>query len=579
MYTGMSYIEAVQKLFEIADISYSFGEVGVRTKHSYKYPKEVPINDKQRIYKYLKSRGISDKTADYLDIREDEKGNLAFNYYDHNDTLTMVKYRPSRKIKKGEAKNWCQEGADTSPILYNMNKINTSSPLLITCGELDCAAAIEAGWMNAVSIPLGDSNTQWCKECFEWLEQFEEIIICPDNDDSGTKFRKTVVPMLGSWRCKVANVPEYVEKESGEKRHLKDVNEVLYFLGKEAVLEMITSAQDTPVPSLVDFSTIQEMDVEDLDGITIGLHDIDKELIKFFMGSFNVVSGIPGSGKTSILNQFICQSLDQDYGVWVFSKELPAWMSKNWILHQLAGDRHLEKKMGKNDSVYYKVPIEIKNKIDKYYSEKLMLYRDDYPNDVESIQQSMEDSARKYASKLFIIDNLMCVDLKTTEANRNDKQTEFVNWLIAFSMKYQVCTILVCHPNKTQEYSENIGLYQISGTSNIINLAHRAIGLRRITAKEKKGIPNPSGRGWKSEPCKYDVIVSMIKDRFTGKSNFESGLYYAQGSRRFYSNYDEYAHQYNWDKGVYKDSLSIPEALLENEEEDEVYGTIKEAAV
>ena len=145
----MTYLEACQKLFELAGMKYSFGELGVRTKHQYKYPKEVICEDKTAVYNYFHRRKISPATLDYADVRQDEEGNTVFNYYDTNDVLTMVKYRPSRKVRKGENKQWCQKGADTSNLLFNMNRINVNAPLLICEGEPDCLSAIEAGYTRS----------------------------------------------------------------------------------------------------------------------------------------------------------------------------------------------------------------------------------------------------------------------------------------------------------------------------------------------------------------------------------------------------------------------------------------------
>ena len=294
MHKGMTYLEAVQKLFELTQTPYSFGEHHVRTKSQYRYPKEVICSDKSQVYKYLALRGISKETADYLDIRQDEKGNLVFNYYDLNDTLTMVKYRPSRKVRKHENKNWCQLGADTAPLLFNMNRINTSSPLLICSGELDCASAIESGYLNATSIPLGDGNTQWVSECWDWLEQFEEIIICPDNDESGYQFCKDIIPRLGSWRCKVAHVPEYYVSDNGNKLRVKDINDCLYRYGKEKVMEIILNAKDSPVDSVVDYTSITNIDLDSIGGITTNIKELDKHIMKLFYGTFNIVTGING---------------------------------------------------------------------------------------------------------------------------------------------------------------------------------------------------------------------------------------------------------------------------------------------
>lgn len=137
MFTGLTYLEAVQKLFEEAKMNIALGEKGVKTKYQYRYPHEEPINDKEHVYAYLEKRGISKATVDAVDIREDEHGNIVFNYYDSNDVLCLVKYRPSHKIDKsaGEIKSWCQKGADTTPLLFNMNRINVDQPLLLTEGE------------------------------------------------------------------------------------------------------------------------------------------------------------------------------------------------------------------------------------------------------------------------------------------------------------------------------------------------------------------------------------------------------------------------------------------------------------
>lgn len=563
MSKGMTYMQAVQKLFDLADIQYPLGEVGVKTRSQYRYPKPEYADSKDRVYAYWGKRGISKETIDYLNIQQDKNGNALFQYYDTNDVLTMCKVRPSKRVPHGETKTWCLPNSDTTPILYNMNRINTDSPLLIATGEGDCAAAIEAGFRNAVSIPLGDGNTHWIEECWEWLEQFPEIIVAHDNDESGMKYLKAVIPRLGSWRCKVMSIPSVVEV-SGKQYHIKDINEYLFRCGKQAVLEAVLNAKDSPIKSVTDVTEIKNRDYSDVDGITIGLTEIDEMFMRFFFGSFNIISGTPGSGKTSIINQFVSQALDQDCDCWLFSRELPDWTVKSWLYHVLAGRRNLNEYTDKKGKKYYKVKPLASQMIDEHYKGRMFVYNDDEPNDVDSIKRSMEDSARKYGAKLFIIDNLMMVDLDINENNANQKQTDFVNWLINFSKKYQVLTVLVCHPNKTQNCSEGIGLYNISGSSHIVNLAHRAIGLRRVSKKEREG---------SSKFSQYNVVVNVMKDRFTGMVDNEIGLFYDVPSQRFFSDYKEYSHQYKWDGTNYTEPLPIPKCLIDNT--DEVFGEIK----
>lgn len=556
----LTYIEAVQKLFEEAGIHYSFGEAGVRTRHQYIYPQEVSKdNDMTQVYEYMASRGISKETVDYLDIRSDGEGNMVHNYYDTNDVLTNVKYRPARKVRKGTNKCWAQKGADTTPLLFNMNRINTGEPLVISEGEEDSAALIESGIHNAVSVPFGAGNFSWIQENWDWLEQFDNIIICSDNDEPGIKMQKECVYRLGSWRTKVVDIPQTVTSQfTGRKVAVKDINEVLYYCGKEAVVNLIANAKDTPVPSLIDFADVKEIDLSDIEGITVGINDIDKEIMRLFYSSLTILSGTPGSGKTSFLCQLAAQSIDQDKPVWMFSREMPDWLTKNWIEYILSGNRHITQFQSNSGAAYWKVNEDAKREISRHYREQLMIYRDQFSNKLQDLQTSMEDSARKYGSKLFIIDNLMTVDLDATSESMNEKQTEFVQWLIQFAMKYNVATVLVCHPRKLQPGVTNVGMYDISGTSNIINLAHRAFGLKRVTKAEKEGVRKLDNSGWKVKPVKYDVRFEIIKDRLRGKSNLEVGLYYDVPSRRFFTTPEEYEHQYLWDKNVYKDHLPYP---------------------
>lgn len=544
---NMTFLEAAQWLFERAGINYSFGEKNVKTKRSYKYPYEEPLNDKSHVISYCNKRGISKDVIDYLDIREDAQGNLVFNFYDTNDVLTTVKYRPSQTVEKGKNKTWCQKDADTTPLLFNMNRVNTSKPLLITEGEIDCASAIESGYLNAVSVPLGAGNLHWIEENWDWLDMFESIIVWSDNDEAGEKMRKECVYRLGTWRTKYIITPDYYERENGKRIPIKDINDCLQVGGSQFVMELISNAKDVPVKSVVDYSEIEELDISQMDGVQTGIKPLDNELLKIFYGTLTILSGRPGSGKTSIIDQTIARTIDADKSVFLFSKEMPERMSANWFNTIIAGRRNMEEKSSKDGHKYHVVPYKTQKLMQEYYSKKLFIYRDSEPNDVQSVLKSAEECVRKFGCKLIVLDNLMMIDLHCTEADKNQAQTDFINDLIKFAAKFNVAVVLIAHPRKTQDQNSDIEMYDISGSSNIINLAMRSIGLRRVSKKEKA---DPKAK-WR----KYDVVLTVIKDRLLGKADFQMGLWYDLTSRRFYTDYEEYDAQFAWDKKVYTNKL------------------------
>lgn len=555
-----TFLEAAKILFDKAEMKYSFGEKNVYTKRNYKYPHEEPLNDRKHVLEYLGKRGISKNVIDYLDIREDSNGNIVFNFYDTNDVLTMVKYRPSHTVeKRSGSKTWCQKDADTTNLLFNMNRINTSKPLLITEGEVDCASAIQAGYINTASVPLGAGNLHWIEENWDWLNQFESIIIWPDNDEAGSKMRKDVIYRLGTWRTKYIVTPDCYEKENGKKVPLKDVNDCLQIGGSEYVMELIYNAQDIPVKSVIDYSEIDELDISQMDGVETGIKPLDKELIKIFYGTLTILSGRPGSGKTSLIDQAIARTIDKDEPVFLFSKEMPERMSANWFNTIIAGRRNMIEKISDDGNRYFVVSYETQKKMQGYYQKKLFIYRDDEPNDIDSVMLSAEECVRKFGCKLIVLDNLMMLDLQCSESDKNTAQTNLINRLIKFASKFNVAVVLIAHPKKTQDSNSDIELYDISGSSNIVNLCMRSMGLRRVSKKEKE---DPKAK-WR----KYDVVLTIIKDRLLGKTDTQIGLWYDLVSRRFYTDYSEYDAQFRWDDKTYIDSISYIDRSLDNPED------------
>lgn len=549
MEKGKTFLEACQYLFKQADIPYSFGEMNVQTRSSYKYPHEEPLNERENVKAYLGKRGIDLATIDYLDIREDEHGNCVFNYYDTNDVLTLVKYRPSRTVDKtkGEIKTWCQKDADTTPLLFNMGRVNPTKPLLITEGELDAASAIFSGYINTVSVPFGAGNFHWIEENWDWLEQFHDIIIWADNDEPGEKMRKECINRLGSWRTKYIQTPKYFEKENGRRVPLNDINDCLQVGGKELVLKLIADAKDVPVTSVIDYADIEELDMSQVGGVKTGLKPVDKELVKLYNGTLTILSGRPGSGKTSLIDQIAAESMDNGNPVFLFSKELPPRLSANWFNTIIAGRRNQTLVEKPDGASFYVVPYDTQKKMQNFYKNKLLIYKDSEPNDSESVMRSAEECVRKYGAKLVVLDNLMMLDLKADSESMNLAQTKLVNELINFASKYDVVVVLIAHPKKTADMTSDVSMYDISGSSNIINLAIRSIGLRRVSKKEKE---DP-----RSEWGKYDVVLTIIKDRLFGKQDIQIGLWYDNRSRRFYTDYEEYDRKFAWDDRNYYDKL------------------------
>ena len=538
---GMSYLEAVEKLFKQVDMDFNFVNKGIQNA-SYKYPRREH-SDRTNVEKYLNLRGISKKTLDYADVQSDINGNVAFHYYNSDDVLMTVKYRLGRKFnkEKDHAKCWSQKNADFTPLLFNMNRVDPTKPLLVVEGEVDCLSVIEAGYANVVSIPNGCANAQWVQYNWEWLEQFDKIILWFDNDEPGIKGRNDVLYRLGTWRTYYIEIPPTETTESGRK--IKDANELLYFKGKDRVLYYINKPMEIPVEKVLDLSKAEDFDIEHTEGLYTGIKDLDDQIYKLTFGTLNIITGKSGEGKSVFVNQVaICQAVQQGYDVFVFSGELPAPILRNWVETNMIGRDYITMKDG-----HVRIFNTEKRKLlQNWYSGRVLVYDDDYNTTSTALLNKMEELARKCGTKVFLIDNLMMIDLECSEEGRLQAEKEFVNKLIFFAKKYNVLVFLVAHPRKTGEI--RVTKEDIAGSGNIVNLAHMVFSVHRYTDKEKEGEMNLRGDYIKGkEPIKEDSCIEVLKNRITGVLPLVK-LYFDYPSYRFYKNPSELWFRYNWNK-------------------------------
>ena len=238
----------------------------------------------------------------------------------------------------------------------------------------------------------------------------------------------------------------------------------------------------------------------------------------------------------------ICQAVQQGYDVFVFSGELPAPILRNWVETNMIGREYITMKDG---HVRVFNP-EQRKLMQNWYAGKVLVYDDDYNTTATALLNKMEELARKCGTKVFLIDNLMMIDLECNEEGRLQAEKEFVNKLIFFAKKYNVLGFLVAHPRKTGEI--RVTKEDIAGSGNIVNLAHMVFSVHRYTAKEKEGETNTRNQYIKGkEPIPEDSCVEVLKNRITGILPLVK-LYFDYPSYRFYKKPSELWFRYGWNK-------------------------------
>jgi twinkle protein len=255
------------------------------------------------------------------------------------------------------------------------------------------------------------------------------------------------------------------------------------------------------------------------------------------------------SGKSTAINQiFVCESLNQGQDVFLFSGELSSPVLKSWIELTMAGK---EKITMKDDFIHVIDPKARENMRD-WYRNRIWVYNES-SNSMDDVLSRAISTTRKYGVKVWVLDNLMTLDIGANDNNVLQKQKEFIVKLNQLALLYGVLIVLIAHPRKLQSGVELSG-DDISGASEITNLAQYLMSIKRYSRKDKEGEKDRNGNYKKGrEPVEHDVEISILKNRYTGKVD-SAGVYFDYASYRFYSSNAELYKRYKWNK----DTSPIP---------------------
>ncbi|MGE0425710.1 MAG: toprim domain-containing protein, partial [Reyranellaceae bacterium] len=198
-------------------------------------------------------------------------------------------------------------------ILWNVDCLADASladePLVITEGELDAMVALQCGFPRTVSVPggapmeaLGEdaaagggSRKYACLDAAgPALDGVRQIILAADGDPPGANLLADLALRLGKARCRWLRYPP----------GCKDLNDVLLRHGERGVRELLRDAPWYPVPGIHRLSQLPPPDVSP--ALPIGVEGLD-EHYRARRGDLVVVTGIPGHGKSSFVNEVCCR--------------------------------------------------------------------------------------------------------------------------------------------------------------------------------------------------------------------------------------------------------------------------------
>lgn len=422
--------------------------------------------------KLLEARGLdAESLARHGVITSARLGHdcVAIPYY-RGDEVVNWKWRTIAGEKK-----FCQE-ANAPKIFWNWNVIAdaglVNEPLIITEGEFDAIIAIQCGYPRTVSVPdgapaqeLGDTETR--KYSFlgtapTMLADVKEIILATDGDGPGINLMNDLALRLGKGRCRWVKYPV----------GCKDLNEAFLKYGERGVVETLRRAQWIDVPGLSHMSAlppITEPEVHD-----IGIIGLEKHY-RMRLGDLAVVTGSPGAGKTTWLNEVAARMAEKGWPVCFASFEQQPQTDHRRALRTLHGHRR----------VVYMTPPEIAA-ADAWIEEMFLFIvpSDDDEATLDWVLERIAAAVVRYGVRVAIIDPWNELD---HQRSPNESETDYAGYALRrlrkFARKFNIHLIVAAHPAKMQRGKDGKypmpSLYDIAGSAHFFNKPDVGIVIHR----------------------------------------------------------------------------------------------------
>lgn len=445
----------------------------------------------------------------------------------------------NRKYRSIDEKRWAQDKGGEQ-IFWRRDVLADAAladqPLVITEGEFDALAAIQAGYWRTVSIPAGapekpsdgraGAKYAFIDEARTDLEPVKEIIIAADGDGPGAALLSDLTALLGPARCRFVTYPA----------GCKDLNDVLREYGAERVREVLEASRWVRVAGVHRLDELPPLPALEIWRPSV-LGAIDK-LIPICPGHISVWTGIAGHGKSTLLNAVL----------WTLADKLEQDGSSFRIAHGTFESTPQREYLEDATAFRYKrsiaelKPDQIKEARAWVNDHVVFLNSDGYanPRDEEWIDatldwflQAAQTAVVRHGCRIIVLDPWSQIDHEIQSGEREDQYIRrALKRLKMFARTFDVHVAIVAHPAKPRRngdgtYDMPEG-YEISGAAHWYNFADLGVTVHRhppeVPERDKHG--QETGK-WEPDPSSTRVLIRVWKVKFHRAMN-KPGDAYAQ---------------------------------------------------
>ena len=391
--------------------------------------------------------------------------------------------------------------------------------VVVTEGEFDALSAFQMmeSRYPVVSVRNGaQAALKDCKDNYEYLDSFETIYVCFDNDDPGNKAAAEVAELFAR-KAKVVKLPNGI----------KDANDMLIEgRTKEFQVTLWRAEQYTPDgiisgDSLYD-EVMKPMRGSDVDYPYAGLNELTYGIRK---GELVTVTAGSGLGKSQFLREIVFNILnktDEKVGLMFMEEDV---RKTGLSIMSLAANKplHLPDSQASDEE-----------KTDAFNKTlgtgRVYLFDHFGSSDVDNIVNRVRYMAKAMDCHYIFLDHISIVVSAQSNGDERKAIDEIMTKLRTLVAETGISLICVSHlkrpENKGHEEGAATSLAQLRGSGSIAQLSDMVIGLERNGQAD-------------DEQARNTTKVRVLKNRFSGTTGPACNLLYSKVTGRMTELYEE----------------------------------------
>ena len=461
----------------------------------------------------ITDRNISMETAKKFNTKVKRSGNIITHhlYHYYNDKGDHI----GNKIRQTKDKKMWVEGELSNAVLFGQNIFNQKAKYITICeGEVDAMAAYElmgSKWPS-VSIKTGAAGAlRDCKEAFNYLDKYDNIIISFDMDKQGQEAAEKVAQLFAPNKCKIMKMDH------------KDANEYLKMNQRESFTQAWWNAKSYTPAGIINLKDLGDKLFEEdycetclypwpkMNEKTYGMRT--GELITFCSGS--------GMGKSSIIRELMhhfLRNTKDNIGILALEESIK---NTAWNIMSVEASARLYIKEIREGFT----PEQLKKFQEETINSGRFFAFDHFGSvDNDEILARVRFMAQALDCKWICLDHLSILVSGQEDTDERKSIDILMTKLRSLVEQTGVCLLLVSHLRRPagdigHEGGKEVTLSHLRGSASIGHLSDGVIALERNQQDDDPIISNTT-------------TIRILKNRYTGDTGVATHLFYDRNTGR-----------------------------------------------